>query len=298
MKKKNYLVKILALTAIFLTLPFLTCKDEEEVPVTTVSLDITETDPMNIGETLTVNVSIVAGTVTTLKVYKVVDNVNSDPVDVTTSLVKDGNNYSYTFTYVLEEGDDLRTLGFEFEVTDGKAIVTTASVLVNTILSVRSSFIKYDWKITAEQHAVWGDLLAAHDAAKVFRFNEDGTYNVDLGTNPDHLALAIHHDCYWIYQETPSNGDTLAVLRLIRRMPSGETGVDEIYDFRITAASESEMTMYWDIAVWGILDIERTFTSQPKGAFVAYGTEAKATEILGNALLDCSLVDGSLLTIE
>lgn len=298
MKKKNYLLMTLAVLAIFLTIPLVTCDKEEEVPTTTVSLDITETDPMNIGETLTVEVSIVAGEVTLFNVYKVVDNVKSDPVNVTPSLVKDGNNYSYTFTYDLEEGDDLATLGFEFEVTDGKSIVTTASVLVNTILSVRSTFIKYDWKITAENHTVWGDLLAAHDGAKVFRFSEDGTYQVDLGTDPAHLALAVHHDCYWIYKETPSNGDTLAVLRLIRRMPSGETAVDEIYDFRITATSESEMTMFWDIAVWGILDIQRTFTSQPKGAFVAYGTEAKATEILGNALLDCSLVDPDLMEIE
>jgi|GEM_PF-409044 len=298
MKQKSYYLKVLAILAICLTLPFLTCKKEEEVPTTTVSTDITETDPMNIGETLTVQVSIVAGEVVTFNVYKVVDNVKGSPTLYTSNLSVDGNNYSFTFNYVLEEGDDLHTLGFEFEVTDGKNKVTTASVLVNTILSIRSSFIKYDWKITAEHHAVWGDLLAAHDAAKIFRFNEDGTYEVDLGTDPAHLALAVHHDCFWIYKETPSNGDTIAVLRLIRRLPSGETAADEVYDFRITAASESEMTMFWDIAVWGILDIQRTFTSQPKGAFVPYGTEAKAAEILGNELLDCSLVDESLLTIE
>ena len=295
MKKKNYLLKALAMIAMILLIPYVACDKDEEVPDTTIALDITETNPMNIGETLTVEVTIVAGEVATLKYYKVVDNVQGDPVDVTANVVSSGNDHTYTFTYVLLFGDDLRTLGFEFEVTDGKDLVKTASVLVNTVLSVKSSFVKYDWTITAEDHDVWGDLLAAHDAAKTFRFSEDGTYDVDLGSDPEHLALAQHHYCYWVYKDTPANGDTIAVLRLVRRLLSGEAGLDENYDFRITSANESVMTMYWDIAVWGILDIERTFKSQPKGAFVPYGTQAKADEIAGYSVLDCENVDDAML---
>jgi hypothetical protein len=294
MKKKNYLLKAFSMISLILLISYVSCNKDEDVPDTTIALSITETDPMNIGETLTVEVTIVAGDVVSLKYYKVVDNVNEDAVDVTTNVVSSGDDHTYTFTYVLQDGDDLRTLGFEFEVTDGKDVVTTASVLVNTVLSIKSSFVKYDWTITAE---TWlgGDVLAAHDAAKTFRFNEDGTYDVDLGTNPDHLALAAHHYCYWVYKDTPANGDTIAELRLIRRLVSGETALDENYDFRITAANESEMTMFWDIAFWGLLDIQRTFKSQPKGAFVKYGTAEKEAEITGNSSLDCSNVDDSLL---
>ncbi len=294
MKKKNYLLKAFAMIAMLLLITYVACNKDEDVPDTTVTLDITETDPMNIGETLTVEVTIVAGDVVSLKYYKVVDNVKGDAVDVTANVVSSGNDHTYTFTYVLLDGDDLKTLGFEFEVTDGKDVITTASVLVNTVLSIKSSFVKYDWTIAAE---TWlgGDVLAAHDAAKTFRFNADGTYDVDLGTDSANLALAAHHYCYWVYKDTPANGDTIAELRLVRRLVSGETGADENYDFRITAANESEMTMYWDIAFWGLLDIERTFKSQPKGAFVPYGTAEKEAEITGNSSLDCSNVDDSLL---
>ena len=294
MKKTNYLFKAMAMIALILLLPYSACDKDEDIPDATISLDITETDPMNVGETLTVEVTMVAGDVASLMYYKIVDNVKGDAVDVTTSVVSTGDDHTYTFTYVLMDGDDLRTLGFEFELTDGQDVMITASVLVNTVLSIKSSFVKYDWKITAEDGgAFWGDLLAVHDAAKTFRFNEDGTYEVDLSA--EH-AGKNHHFCFWVYKETPANGDTIAELRLIRRLLAGETAMDENYDFRITDASESEMIMYWDIAVWGIMDIERTFKSQPKGAFQPYGTQAYADSVAMMTYMDCDNVDQTLVT--
>ena len=298
MKKTNYLLKAMALIVLVLLIPYVACDKEEEVPDATITLDITETDDMNIGETLTVEVTMVAGEVASLKYYKVVDNEKEDAVDVTANVTSDGDNHTYTFTYTLVDGDDLRTLGFEFELTDGEDVMVTASVLVNTVLSIKSSFVKYDWTITAEQHDVWGDLLAEHDAAKTFRFHEwesgknYGEYEVDLSA--EHAAYT-HHFCYWVYKETPSNGDTIAELRLIRRLMSGETAMDENYDFRITEADESEMTMYWDIPVWAIFDIQRTFKSQPKGAFQPYGTQEYADSVAMFEYMDCDNIDMSLV---
>ena len=58
------------------------------------------------------------------------------------------------------------------------------------------------------------------------------------------------------------------------------------------------MIMYWDLAVFGLLDIQRTFVSKPKGEFQPYGTAAMEEEVGNIAVLDCSTVDNSLLTLE
>jgi len=296
MKKSNYFLIVLAIIAIGLTLSTNSCKKEDERPTTTITLDKTETGPHDIGETVTATVTIVAQDVQSFVYYKVVDQVKSDPVDVTSGLIQAGTNYSYSFSYDLVQGDDLGTLGFEFEVTDDLDVMKTAAILITTNLSVQGMFVKNDWKITS---LTWlgEDVLSPGDAAKTFRFYDDGTFEVDLSADPE-FAVASHHYCFWIYKETPSNGDTIAVLRLIRRKLSGETAEDEYYDHRITAASASEMTMYWDIAFWGLLNMEQIITSQPKGDFVPYGTAENAQAVADYEPFDCSNVDDSLLEIE
>lgn len=294
MKKSNYFLIVLAIIAIGLTLATNSCDKEPERPTTTISLDKTETGPHDIGETVTATVTIVAEDVKTFVYYKVVDQVKSDPVDASSGLTQSGTTFTYSFSYVLEQGDDLGTLGFEFEVTDDLDVMKTAAILITTNLSIPGMFIKSDWKITAESW-LGEDVLAPHDAAKIFRFHDDGTYEVDL--SPEYAAKD-HHFCNWVYKETPDNGDTIAVLRLVRRLLSGDQGLDEYYDFMITSANESEMIMYWDIAFWGLLDIERTFNSQAKGAFQPYGTQAYADSVAMLTVLDCSNIDPSLLVIE
>lgn len=294
MKKTALYLITLAMIAIVLPLGIQSCDNEEERTATSIALDKTETGPHDIGETVTAMVTIEAEEVATFVYYKVVDQEKSDPVDVTASLTQSGKTYTYDFSYTLEQGDDIGTLGFEFEVTDDLDEAKTASILITTNLSIPGMFIKYDWKITAEEW-LGEDVLAAHDAAKTFRFSDDGTYEVDL--SPEHAAYT-HHFCYWVYKETPSNGDTLAELRLIRRLLSGESAVDEFYQFRITSANESEMTMYWDLAFWGLLDIQRTFKSQSKGAFQPYGTQAYADSVAMFSYLDCENIDDGLLIIE
>jgi hypothetical protein len=293
MKKTNYFPIVLAIIAIGLTLGTNSCEKEPERPTTAISLDKTETGPHDIGETVTATVTIVAQDVKSFVYYKVVDQVKSDPVDMTSGLTKSGTTFTYNFSYELEQGDDLGTLGFEFEVTDDLDVIKTASILVTTNLSIQGMFIKYDWKITAESW-LGESVLQPWDAAKVFRFHDDGTYDVDL--SPEH-AGKNHHFCNWVYEETPDNGDTIAVLRLVRRLLSGDQGLDEYYDFMITSANESEMIMYWDIAFWGLFDIERTFNSQAKGAFQPYGTQAYADSVAMLTVLDCSNIDPSLLSI-
>jgi hypothetical protein len=291
MKKSHYLLMLAVMLAVGLTLSITSCDKEDDPVETAIALDKTETGPHDIGETVTATVTITAEGVTAFVYYKVVDQVKSDPVDVMSGLTQSGTTYTYEFSYMLEQGDDVGTLGFEFELTDDQDMVKTSAILVTTNLSVQGMFVKYDWKINAEEW-LGESVLADHDAAKTFRFSNDGTYEVDL--SPDYAAYN-HHFCYWVYKETPANGDTLAELRLLRRLKSGDTGADEYYDFRITAANESEMTMYWDLAFWGLLDIKRTFKSQSKGAFQPYGTQAYADSVAMFTELDCSNFDDSLL---
>jgi len=284
----------LMLTLVLSVSVFNACKDNDNEPVTTISLDKDQTESLNIGDIVTATVTIVSAEVKTFTYTKVVDNENGIPVDVTANLTKDGNTYTYNFTYTLVENDDLHTLGFEFNVVDKNGLSKTASLLVQTNLSTRSAFVKYDWHITAEQW-LGSSVLTEADSLKVFRFYEDGTYEVDLSAQ---YAAPTHHFCYWVYKETPNNGDTLAIVRMIRKQASGDAGIDEYYDFRIVAASESEMTMYWDLAVFGLLDIQRTFTSQPKGAFQPYGTAEMQTQVEAITALHCDSVDPDLFVIE
>ncbi len=182
MKKFHYFLLYWQLLQLVYVFVLRSCDDEPERIATTISLDKTETGPHDIGETVTATVTIVAEDVKPLVYYKVVDQVKSDPVDVTSSLTQSGTNFTYRFFLRIDEGDDLGTLGFEFEVTDDLDEMKTAAILVTTNLSVQGMFVKYDWKIIAEEW-LGESVLADHDAAKTFRFSDDGTYEVDLSAD-------------------------------------------------------------------------------------------------------------------
>lgn len=291
-KRTNFTLK-LTVFALVIPMVMASCKKEETPVATAISIDKTITPKLNVGEEATATITIVADGVKAFKYYKVVDEVKGTAVDVTSQLVKSGNTYTYDFSYTVQEFDDLHTLGFEFEVTDNRDQVKTTALVVDVSLSVKSSFVKYDWKVTASEWLGF-DVLAAWDAAYIYRFHQNGTYDVDMTAQ---YADSTHHFCYWVYKETPNNADTIAILRLIRKLRSGSQGVDEYYDYKITSATESQMIMYWDIPVFGLYGIKNTFTSQPKGAFQPYGTVEMANAVANIPVLSCSTVDNNLLTI-
>ena len=291
MKKRILLLSAIALMVIGLTVFLVSCKKDI---VTEMTISQTATPQLNIGDNATAVITIKADGVKSFKVYKLVDNVRDEGTDVKADLIKSENTYTYNFSYTVQEFDDLHTLGFEFEMVDDEDLQKKVGLVVNINISLKSTFVKYDWKVTA---STWMgvDVLTAADAAIVYRFSADGTYQEDLGAD---YASDFHHFCYWVFKETPANGDTIAIVRLVRRLKQGETAIDEYYDYNITAASETEMTMYWDLEVWGLLDIENKFKSQPKGAFVPYGTAEMEAIVNANASLSCSNISQSLLTIQ
>jgi hypothetical protein len=291
MKRSLLIISFIAVTATGLMIALNACKKDKVE--TTIAINLSTTTALNVGETATATITIVSEEVSAFNYYKVVDEVKGAAVDAKSALTQDGKTYTYVFSYVVQEFDDLHTLGFEFEVTDNEAVKKTTALVVMTNISLQSTFVKYDWKVT-ESTWLEGNVLSAADAAIVYRFNEDGTYEEDLSAQ---YAGDNHHFCYWAFKETPSNGDTIAVVRLIRRLKSGDTAMDEYYDYRITSANESTMTMYWDIAVWGLLDIKNTFSSQAKGAFQPYGTAAMEATVTANTALNCSNIDDGLLTL-
>jgi hypothetical protein len=292
MKRSFLIISLIAvITAGFLIALNACKKDKIE---TTIAINLSTTAKLNVGQTATAIITINSEEVSSFKYYKVVDEVKGAAVDVKSALTQNGKTYTYNFSYVVQEFDDLHTLGFEFEVIDNGAVKKTTALVVMTNISLQSTFVKYDWKVT-ESTWLGGNVLSAADGAIVYRFNEDGTYQEDLSAQ---YAGDNHHFCYWVFKETPSNGDTIAVVRLIRRLKSGDTAMDEYYDYRITSSSESSMTMYWDIAVWGLLDIKNTFASQAKGAFQPYGTAEMAATVNGNAAMNCSNIDDALKTIH
>ena len=291
MKKALLFLSVIAVMAIGITYVFTSCKEDI---VTTMAIDKTATPQLNIGDDVTAIITIQAEGVKSFKYYKVVDTKKTDSTDVTSQLVVNENTYTYNFTYEVQEFDDLGTLGFEFKLIDDKELVKKVGLAVNVNISVKSMFVKYDWKVTASTDPVWGDVLTPADAAIVYRFNEDGTYEEDLSAA---YAEDSHHFCFWVYKETPNNADTISILRLVRRLKQGDTAIDEYFDYKIFAASETQMSMFWEIKAWG-LKITNTFKSQAKGAFVPYGTAANEATVNANASLSCSHIDNSLLTIH
>lgn len=291
MKKALLFLSLIAVVAVLSTFVFNSCKEDI---VTEMTINQIATPQLDVGDDATATITIVAEGVKSLKYYKVVDTQKGTATDVTSQITSSGNTYTYSFVYEVAQFDDLHTLGFEFELTDSKNVVNTVGLVVNINISIPSMLVKYDWKVTASTDPVWGDVLSAADAAIIYRFHEDGTYEEDL--TPAY-AEDSHHFCYCVYKETPNNADTIAIVRLIRRLKSGDTAVDEYYDYKILSASETQMMMFWEIKVWG-LKITNTFKSQAKGAFVPYGTSAVAALVNGNAALSCSLINNSLLTIQ
>lgn len=292
-RKMNFPLLLVCITLFCIPFAISSCNDEDEVK-TNATISTSSTPVLAVGESATATINIVAEGIKSFKYYKVVDEVRAVEYDAINNLVKEGNKYTYSFSYTVQEFDDLHTLGFEFEIVDKANVSYVLGLVVNTELSLKSSFVKFDWKVTASEW-LGMDVLAPHDAAYIYRFHEDGTYEVDM--TPEY-ADNLHHFCYWVFKETPDNGDTLAVIRLVRKLRSGETAVDEYYDYRIVNATQAEMTMYWDIPVFGMFNIANTFTSQPKGAFQPYGTPEMASEVGNDPVMSCSTVDPALLTIQ
>ena len=291
MKKALLFLSLIAVVAIMSIFVLNSCKEDI---VTEMTINQIATPQLDVGDDATATITIVAEGVKSLKYFKVVDTQKGAATDVTSQITSSGNTYTYNFVYEVAQFDDLHTLGFEFELTDSKNVVKTVGLAVNINISIPSMLVKYDWKVTASTDPVWGDVLSAADAAIIYRFHEDGTYEEDLSPA---YAEDSHHFCYCVYKETPGNADTLAIVRLIRRLKSGDTAVDEYYDYKILSASETQMMMFWEIKVWG-LKITNTFKSQAKGAFVPYGTPEVAALVSGNAALSCTNIDNSLRTIQ
>jgi len=290
MKKRLLFLSAIALAGIGLTLFVVSCKKDV---ITEMTISQNTTPQLDIGDKATATITIVTEGIKSFKVYKVVDNQRDAGTEVKSQLVQAEKTYTYEFSYDVQEFDDLHTLGFEFVLIDDKDEMKTVGLVVNVNISLKSMFVKYDWKVTA---STWlgMDVLTPADAAIIYRFYEDGTYKEDL--SPEYAA-DNHHFCYWVFKETPNKGDTIAIVRLIRRLKQGDTAIDEYYDYNITAASETEMKMYWDLAFWGLMDIENKFKSQPKGAFVPYGTAEMEAIVNANASLSCSNISQSLMTI-
>lgn len=294
MKKTKKNLLLLAGMVLSTSLIFLACSSDDDKMETTITMSQTTTPKLNVGETATATVTIQSDGIISFQYYKIVDEEIAEAFEATDNLEKDGKTFTFDFSYTVQEFDDLGTLGFQFEVTDKYDEVKTTGIVIDTYLSMQSAFVKHDWKVTESE---WEgmDVLAPHDAASIFRFHEDGTYDVDLSA--EH-AVATHHFCYWVLQETPNNADTLAVLRLIRKFKAEQTGMDEYYDYRIVCSGESEMIMYWDVAAFGLFNIKNIFTSQPKGAFQPYGTSETEAIVTEDPLLQCNTVDQDLFNIH
>ena len=256
-------------------------------------IDPAMTSELMIGDEATATITIIADDVRSFEYYKVVNGTKTDTTDVLSELTKSGTTYTYDFTYELQGFDDMGTLGFEFKMVDGKNEAHRVGLNIKTKASVQSLIAFYDWKLTESSYMGF-DILSDADKAAVHRFNQDGSYEVDLG---EEYASDERHFCYWVYKETPNNGDTIAVFRLLSRLDAGVIVIDYFTDYRITAASGASMTMYWDVPSYGLKDVKNVMTSKAKGAFQPYGSAAMETSVNSKAALNCSNINSDLLTI-
>jgi hypothetical protein len=291
MKKILLSLSCIAIIAVMAIGVITSCKEETE---TDMIINPAITSELMIGDEATATITIIADDVKLFEYYKVVNGVRGDTIDVLSELTKSATSYTYDFSYELEGFDDMGTLGFEFKMLDGKNEAHRVGLNIKTKASVQSLLAFYDWKLTYSNYMGLYDLLTDASKAAVHRFNQDGSYEVDLGAA---YASDATHYCYWVYKETPNNGDTIAEFRLLSRLNVGVAVIDNYTDYRITSASGASMTMYWDIPAYGLKNIKNEIKSQAKGAFQPYGSAAMEESVNSKAAMDCSNIDEALLTI-
>lgn len=260
---------------------------------TDMKIDPAITDVLKVGDEVTATVTIIADGVKSFEYYKVINGVRGEAVDVLSQLSKSGKTYTYHFSYVIQPFEDMGTLGFEFKMEDSKGEIHRVGINVRMQVSVKSILSYYDWKFTEISYMGF-NILSDADKAAVHRFNQDGSYEVDLSAD---YASDERHYCYWVYKETLNNGDTIGKFRLLSRLKAGATVIDYYTDYRITAASGAQITMYWDAPSYGLKNIKSVLTSKTKGAFQPYGTAAMEAAVNANADMNCSNINSNLLTI-
>lgn len=290
MKKVIFSLLSIALLAAGTISVIVSCTKETATEMT---INPALTDVLKVGDEATATVTIIADGVKSFEYYKVINGVRGDAVDVLSELEKSGKTYTYQFSYVILPFEDMGTLGFEFKMEDNKGEIHRVGVNVKMQVSVKSLIAYYDWKFTESSYMGF-NILSDADKAAIHRFNQDGSYQVDLGAA---YASDARHYCYWVYKETPSYGDTIAKFRLISRLNAGAIVLDYYTDYRVTAASATGITMYWDVPSYGLKNVKSVLSSQAKGAFQPYGSAAMETSVNSKADMDCSKISNALLTI-
>jgi hypothetical protein len=306
MKKIDHLFSVVVLATVLLAGTFVvSCDDDDDsIDASVINIDGVKTEKYNIGDTIVANIKInsEAG-IESLKVEKIVDEEVETTIDLASLVTKNNNEYTYKFTHVLSLGEDLKTLAFRYTLVDNQAKKLTKSFVIGINMSVPGYLVKYDWKGIKDEglneNNELTQWLAPHDADDIFRFNLDGTYTKDLGeTLDDFWKGKGQHFCNWVYKQTPNNGDTLGILRLVRRAADFATGKTEHYDYKILSINENEFKAVYNW--WFFLDYTSTKTFQkvvPEN-FVDYGQDSLKTAVMNTEILDCAKIDESVLTIE
>lgn len=224
---------------------------EEDIAVPSVMLDNQEISA-KAGEEITIVATVTAaGGFSNLSIQKYWgDDVQGNPEETTTL-----TNSTYTFTYTVTQDDVEPILKFQFIATDGGG-QTSAPVeaVVDVELTKAQILVKYDWLHTsAVREATNDEEIAAHDADNVFRYHEDGTYQLSYG------AIAGDFDgldqyCYWEVNEETG--------RLIRTRTSFNWGtwifdVDARDTLDITDLSSTEMVA--DVILRGLDAFDPTY---------------------------------------
>jgi len=270
----SYITKTLLVVALIVTgsFVFTSCSDDASPVAPTISLD-QETIQGMAGETISVVVTYSTPEgFGKLVIEKKIDSNVSD-----TQTISENGSGSYQFDYEILVEDSDGILSFTFTIHDETDMTASRDLVVDVEITNEQKLNRYNWLLSDEIRKKTGesDITDAY-TDDVYRFNEDGTYDVDLGEKVDDFGDHWFNRCYW----NLSDDD---VLILTRTGVFGEDVRDTLYVNTLTIDELRADVTYYGLDAFNTgeeavpyepeEEYEKVFVSVPKGAgFNPYGT--------------------------
>ena len=175
---------------------FPSCKEDPAAP--SVLLDNTALSA-KAGEEISIVATVTApGGLSSLSIQKFWDDTEvGDPTEV--SSLTGGE---YTFMYTVTQDDVEPILKFRFTATDGNGKTSTpVEAVVDVELTKAQLLVKYDWlHYSSVRKATGSEDISDADGDDVYRFSEDGTYQVSYGSAYSGFE-GLDQFCYWQVNE-------------------------------------------------------------------------------------------------
>lgn len=259
--KANLKITVLFLIAIFIY----GCSSDTEVSSVILKLTPDKVQGKS-GQSITATLNIDAiNSVEKVVIFKTINLVKDETfgdVVVTPELVKD-NEYVYTFNYELSPDEVEKLVGFNFHVLDKNGSFAEKDLTVNTVMSGWQTIFSRKWKLTSR---MWTSVTPAVEDKKecekddVYRFNQDGTYDIDFGEIP------CDFDGFNVYDSWELSEDEKTFTLVYHSIFDPSNITTDVYNVRMISSEKLVVWVTMDLTIFGLTDkevFESTFEAIP-----------------------------------